>query len=793
MRKVLEFSDLLASDKDKSSTEFGLKVANAISSEWFNGGMINPSCQYGQRRDWIKARRMYALGRQPLGQYKDVIAREKNDLSYLNLDWRPMNILGKFNKIVSDGINEEAYDVTVKAIDNGSIKSRKEYEESLRKNMYTKKYYQQVLQHNNIDLRPQGFVPEDNEELEIHLQLKPKEKIEIAEEVLIDQILKSNDFEIIKPYINADLVNIGIGGAKIYTDKVEGIKVRWVDPEYLVHSNVNTPYFKEAYYFGELRKKTLAELKREGQLSNKELNKIASQYADVNNGFMQDYSGDFISDSVLDYQVDVLEFTFKTTKDIVYKKSVKNKGTKYSKKNNKYNPPKRNDYGRVDKTVNIWYEGCYVVGTDFLYNYQESENVAVDNLNKVLPNYIMYAPEMYKGVLTSFSSTIEPIADKMLYTDLKLQHLIAEIKPNGAEINMDKLYELAADTKANQSEILSLFAVKGVVLSKTITDEGGQEYSQKAVQPIVNGVPNNIMDLVRIWEHYYNVIREITGVNPFRDGTQKGDTLVGVQKLGLLQSNIATKFIVRGSVFITKKSAECITSRVGTIFKYSPEIKKIYEDAIGQQNVNVLESLKDRHIHSFGIIIEMRPTDEEIIDLNNNISLAIQQGNINVEDKIQILNYGNIKKANNYLRYRSKKRREQLQEDAKLQAEQTAQSNAQATQVAAEEARKTKVFEMELEIQKEAQLSQIRIQEKMATSEIEAYKDTQKYNHEQSIAQIKNIGDEGLTRYKEDEKTKRQDRNNSQHSKMISQRKEDGAPIDFENEFKLNDIMNNLQ
>lgn len=793
MRKVLEFSDLLASDKEKSSPQFGLKVANAISNEWFDGGMINGTCQYGKRRDWIRARRMYALGRQPLGQYKDVIAREKNDLSYLNLDWRPMNILGKFNKIVADDISEENYDVTVKAVDNGAIKSRKDYEDNLRKNMLTKKYYEQVLAHNKIDLRPQGFVPANSEELEIHMQLKPKEKIEVAEEVLIDQIFKSNDFEVIKPLVNKDLVNIGIGGVKVSTDKIEGIKVRWVDPEYLVHSHVETPYFKNCYYYGEIKRKSISELKKEGQFTNEQLNKIANQYADINNGIMQDYSGDHLTNSVLDYQVDVLEFTFKTTKDIVYKKTVKNKGTKFTKKDAKYNPPKRKDYGRVDKTVNIWYEGSFIVGTDFIYNYQESENVAVDNLNKVLPNFIMYAPELYKGVLTSFSSTIEPIADKMLYTDLKLQHLIAEIKPNGAEINMDKLYQLASDTKANQDEILSLFAVKGIVLSKTVTDEGGQEYAQKAVQPIVNGVPNNIMDLVRIWEHYYNVIREITGVNPFRDGTQRPDTLVGVQKMGLLQSNIATKYIVRGSIFITKKAAECVTSRVGTIFKYSKTLKAIYEDAIGQENVDILESLKGRHLHSFGIIIEMRPTDEEITDLNANISLAIQAGDIKVEDKIEVLNFGNMKKANNYLRFRSKKRREQLQEDARIQAEQVAKSNAQATQVAAEEARKTKIFDIELEIQKEAQLSQIRIQEKIAVAEIEANKDSQKYNHEQTIASIKTLADEGLTRYKEDEKTSRQDRNNSQHSRMISQRKDEGSPIDFENEFGLEQIMENLK
>lgn len=788
MNKTLDYSDLFASDKDKSTAEFGLKFAEAISREWFDGGMIQTDCKYGTRRDWIRQRRVYALGKQDLKPYKDIIAREKNDLSLFNLDWRPSNILGKFNKIVSDGIDEENYDVGVKSIDESSIKSRKEYEKKLRDNMLTKKIFDDAFEKMGIDLRPEGFIPDDDEELEMHMQLRPKTQIEVGEEELIDYIFGSNDWEIVKPLINDDLVKIGIGVGKCYTDRIDGIRVSYVDPEYFIHSFVDTPYFKDAYYFGEVKSKTIAELKRDGQYKNVELNAIANAYASTNGGMVQDYSGDQINDGILNYKVNVLEFTFKTTKDIVYKKSTKAKGVKLTKKDMKYNPPKRNDYGRVDKTVNVWYEGVYVIGTKYIYNYKESENIAKDGLNKVMPNYICYAPEIYKGNLTSFSSTIEPIADKMLYTDLKLQHLIAEIKPDGAEINMDKLYELAADSKSNEKEILSLFAVKGTVLSKIVTDEGGSEYRSRAVEPIKNGVPDNLMDLVKIWEHYYNVIREITGINPFRDGTQRPDTLVGVQKMGLMQSNIATKYIVRGSVFITKKTAECITSRLQPIFKYSTHLKEIYTDALGQQNIDVLKSLKSRHLHSFGILIEMRPTDDEVIDLNNNISLGIQAGDIKVEDKIEILNIGNFKKANNYLRYRSRKRREELQEDAERQSAATAQANAQASQVAAQENRNTKIFETELEIKKEAQFSMIRIREEVAKAQILAEKEGQKFSHEKYIADVNAIANKDLNKYKEDEKTKRQDRNNSQHSQMIAQRKEDGTPIDFENKFEFGDL-----
>ncbi len=787
--KTLNYDDLFASNVDKDSSEFGLKIANAIAQDWFDGGMVQANCGYGLRRDWIRQRRIYALGKQDLKPYKDIIAREDNDLSLYNLDWRPVNIIGKFNKIVADGIDEDAYDVSVKAVDNNSIEAMRVYERNLRKDMLAKQMYDDAYDMLGIDMRPTGFVPQDDEELEMHMALKPKMKIEIGEEVLIDHVFASNGWDIIKPQVNNDLVCIGIGAVKIETDKIEGIKARWVDPEYLVHSYVDTPFFKNAYYFGELRTMTIAELKRDSQFSNATLMEIANKYAHTNGGIIIDYSGDHLEESVLNYKINILEFCFKTTKEIVYKKTTKDKGIKLTKKDANYNPPKRNDYGRVDKSVNTWYEGSYIIGTDHLYNYQQCENIAKDNLNKVMGNYIVYAPEIYKGNLTSFSSSIEPIADKMLYTDLKLQHLIAEIKPDGAEINMDKLYELAADTKSNEKDIISLFAVKGMVLSKTTTDEGGQEIRTKAVEPIKLGVPDNIMELVKIWEHYYNVIREITGINPFRDGTQRPDTLVGVQKMGLLQSNIATKFLVRGSIFITKKAAECITSRIKTIFKYSNHLKRIYEDAISQENVAVLEALKKRHIHSFGIHIIMRPTEEEIEDLNQNIGLAIQAGDIKVEDKIEVTTIGNFKKANAYLRYRSRKRREELQEDAIMQSQVQSQQNQQAAEVAAEEARNNMMFEAELEIQKEAKFSIIRIQEEIAKAQIAGEIEGAEQANKRYIAEINAIAARGLKEFERDEKRKLQDRNNSQQSELIAQRKNDGEPINFEADSKFSDLL----
>ena len=54
--------------------------------------------------------RLYARGEQSIKKYKDELSIN-GDLSYLNLDWKPVPIIPKFVDIVVNGIAERAYDI----------------------------------------------------------------------------------------------------------------------------------------------------------------------------------------------------------------------------------------------------------------------------------------------------------------------------------------------------------------------------------------------------------------------------------------------------------------------------------------------------------------------------------------------------------------------------------------------------------------------------------------------------------------------------------------------------------
>ena len=94
------FPSQVASDLEKMSEDYGLKVAKAIEGEWFKRDS-GTNRFYGNQTEFHKLR-LYARGEQSIQKYKDELSIN-GDLSYLNLDWKPVPIIPKFVDIVVNG------------------------------------------------------------------------------------------------------------------------------------------------------------------------------------------------------------------------------------------------------------------------------------------------------------------------------------------------------------------------------------------------------------------------------------------------------------------------------------------------------------------------------------------------------------------------------------------------------------------------------------------------------------------------------------------------------------------
>ena len=102
------FPSQTVGDAEKLSYDYGLKVGKAIEQEWFN--IDRSASRYRSNHNDFHNLRLYARGEQSIQKYKDELSIN-GDLSYLNLDWKPVPIIPKFVDVVVNGIAERTYDI----------------------------------------------------------------------------------------------------------------------------------------------------------------------------------------------------------------------------------------------------------------------------------------------------------------------------------------------------------------------------------------------------------------------------------------------------------------------------------------------------------------------------------------------------------------------------------------------------------------------------------------------------------------------------------------------------------
>ena len=779
------FPSQIASDEEKASSEYGLKVARAIEHEWFKRD--SGATRFYSNRDEFHRLRLYARGEQSVKKYKDELSIN-GDLSYLNLDWKPVPIIPKFVDIVVNGMSDRAFDIKAFSQDPSSVKQRSEYVESITRDMQTRELNDAIQEQLGINVysNDKDKLPEDENELALHMQLEYKQAIEIAEEQAINSILNQNNYELTKRRVNYDLTVLGIAALKNHFNKSEGIKVEYVDPADLVYSYTYSPYFDDVYYVGEVKSVTINELKKQfPDLTDEDLSNITKQgvqTAASHNRYINE-------DSVLDANtIQILYFNYKTYNNEVYKiKTTATGASKAIEKSDQFNPPKdpRSLFEKVSRSVEVVYDGAFVLGTQQMLKWELAKNMVrpKSDTTKVMMNYNIVAPRIYKGRIESLVSRITSFADMIQLTHLKLQQVMSRMIPDGVYLDADGLAEidLGNGTNYNPQEALNMFFQTGSVIGRSLTVDGDMNPGKVPIQELTsNGGNNKISSLISTYNYYLQMIRDVTGLNEARDGSVPDQyALVGVQKLAAANSNTATRHILQSGLYLTAKTAESISLRISDILEYSPT-RDAFISSIGRFNVGTLDDIKNMHLHDFGIFIELAPDDEEKAMLENNIQAALAKDQIYLEDAIDIREIKNIKLANQLLKVRRKKK---FQQDRQVQQENIqmqSQSNAQAAQAAAQ----ADVQKQQAITQQKAELAQIQADLEMQKlqNEKELKKELMKYEFDLNMA-IKDKEAEAFTnkeKYKEDRKDERTRIQATQQSQLIEQRKDKKGEQAFE-------------
>jgi hypothetical protein len=773
------FPSQVVSDEEKSSYEYGMQVAQAIEQEWFQGGRSGN--RYTQSYNSFHQLRQYARGEQSIQKYKDELSIN-GDLSYLNLDWKPVPVISKFVDIVVNGMSNKSYDITTYAQDPFSVKAKTDYSRAIERDIAAKEALVNMQQEMDIDLSSTGDIaglPESKDELDLHMQLNYKQSIEIAEEEVISNVLAANKYDETKKRIASDLTVIGITAAKTRFDPTEGIKIEYVDPANLVYSYTEDPNFEDIYYAGEIKSITIPELKKQfPDIPEEELLKI--QKMPGNSQYLQNW-GNYDSNTV-----QVMYFEYKTYMNQVFKIKKTEQGLeKALEKTDEFNPPLNDNFERVYRTIEVLYTGAKVLGNNYMLNWELAENMTrpISDSTKVEMNYCISAPRMYRGRIESIVSRITGFADMIQLTHLKLQQVMSRIVPDGVFLDMDGLAEvdLGNGTNYNPAEALNMYFQTGSIVGRSLTQEGGMNAGKIPIQELSSSSGQaKIQSLIGTYQYYLQMIRDVTGLNEARDGSQPDkDALVGIQKLAVNASNVATKHLLDSMLYVTLRVCENISLKVADVIA-NPLLHSALRNSISSFNVKTLEELMNLQIHDFGIYIQIEPEEHEKALLEQNVQMALQTGVIALSDAIDIRNIKNQKLANQFLKLRQNQKleREQKQQQTNIQAQ--AQANAQqAEQAAMNEVQKQQAITAE-KVSIEQAKSQFEIQRMQAEAEIKRGLMAEEFGYQMKLAQVKANSEGSKEKQIEDRKDERTKIQATQQSELISQRQNDSLPTNFE-------------
>ena len=776
------FPSQVVSDVEKMSYEYGLKVAKAIESEWFH--MDRGVNRFRTNTDNFHKLRLYARGEQAIQKYKDELSIN-GDLSYLNLDWKPVPIIPKFVDIVVNGIAERMYDIKAYSQDPFGVEKRTKYMESILIDMNSKDYSEAAEQMLGISAfnTDKEKLPATKEELDLHMQISYKQAVEIAEEQALNVLLKGNNYDLIKKQFYYDLTVLGIGAVKTSFNTSEGVVVDYVDPADLVYSYTESPYFDDLYYVGEVKNVPINELAKQfPHLTQEDLKDIIKT-----KGYKTNNNRTYNTKEEDNNKVQVLYFNYKTYMNEVYKVKETGSGAdKAIEKDDTFNPPEDSEnFGKLHRSIECLYDGALILGTGKLLRWEMAKNMMrpKSDFTKVKMNYAVVAPRLYKGRIESLVSRITGFADMIQLTHLKLQQVLSRMVPDGVYLDADGLAEidLGNGTNYNPQEALNMFFQTGSVIGRSFTSEGDMNPGKVPIQEITSGSGGNKMQaLIGNYNYYLQMIRDVTGLNESRDGsTPDKYALVGVQKLAAANSNTATRHILQAGLFLTSEVAQSLSLRISDILEYSPTADAFIQQ-IGSHNVATLDEMKELHLYDFGIFIELQPDEEEKAMLENNIQMALQQQIIELADAIDVREIKNIKLANQMLKLRRAKKlaKDQQMQQQNIQAQ--AQANAQTQQVAAQ-----------AEMQKQQVITQSQAQLALVKAELEAQKQAQEVMYKKELMQLEfemNMrlksmeveAQKGKEKLKEDRKDERTRIQATQQSELIDQRKSEKAPKNFE-------------
>ena len=814
-RKKSGFPDPLASKEQKDDKKYGLQYARAIESQW--GKMNEKSSIFGKRNDIFERNRKYANGTQDTSIYKQLLKSlqpNSGDGSLLNLDYTPVPILPKFVRIVVNKILSKSPYPNIEAIDPLSSSEKNQQKNRVKNQVSMKDQLKELKEKTGglvIDKDPDEL-PDTLEEAEIFLETNIKTDAEIAAQLGTELTLSWNNFtdSTLRRCVN-DLASIGIAVSKRNNDPNYGIAIEYVDPAKFIHSLTEDPFFSDIVYAGHIKSIPLHELIRSSDYEFTEddinkLKKLATKNGSSRDSLNTLYSSPSQTASYSEYMVDVLDFEFLSVDKMYFEEKENRYGnTGFHYEGYSYREKPGSVYERKPHSMDVVtvYEGRFILNSEFIVNYRQKPNVPknIHDISRARLSYSAVATNMLDSMPKSMVDGCVGFADMLQLTHLKIQQAIAKAKPDGLIIDIEGLenVQLGKGGEMQPLDLQDIYEQTGVFYYRSKNPEGG--FQNPPIREINNSI-RNINELIGLYNHYLRLIRDVTGINEAMDASSpKGEDLVGVREQAIAGGNNAIYDITNASMMLYKSVCEDVVKCL-QIIPAESVLMRIYQNAIGKENMKALMSFENLPMYNFGVYVQKDLEEKEKQYLEQNIQIALSQKEIDLEDAMAIRGLKDINQAERLLIVRRKKRMKEMQEAAQMNAQMQAQQAQQAAQAAAQ----AKQQEMQMQAQINAQELQMKAQLEI---QVEAAKHEMKKEIEMIRAKAtlglkeddKNFK-EKLEVLKEDRKDERVKKQAVEQSKLLSQRKDQRGELQESEEMSeqpetgeelVKNIMNGLQ
>ena len=681
---------------------------------WSNFESDTPRNIFYHNRFNYEQYKQYAHGNQSINKYKPLLGvDQESDETYLTIDWNVIPIVPKFRRIALGMLNKVDYNIVATPVDSLANEEVEDYFAEAKAKILIREQAKQIdpslLNSPALQLSPKEA--KDLEELEIQMNYTYKHQMAIEAEQGIKLVLEMNGIDKMRQDIKECLFDFGVAGYKEYIDNNGAIKIRTVNPRNLITNFCRKKDFSDADYIGEVIEMSISDLKQMAgaQFTEEEYQEIAKNYIGLlGNPQHWPTSYSIYNKGYDKFKIRIMDIEFFSVNEMVYESRIDRRGNKiYARARFEDRNKKKDKFERL--AYKVVYKGMWIINTNYLFNYGLATDMkrAKSSLMDTTMSYHLFAPEFWDMRAYGMMEQLIPIADAIQIAWYKLQNAIAEARPRGIMIEMGTLEDIplgAGGKKLSPMKVLDLYNQKGTLVYRK-ADAQGRMTNYKPIEELENGLGKDVMNYWQIIQNNIQMIRDITGMNEFTDGsTPDPRALTTVAKLASEGTNNSLANIIDGDRKLLESLSNAIILRLQDVVERG-EFKG-YLKSLGSNTLKFIKVNPKLPLYEFGIFVEDKPTDEQRAQLMAQVQAGSANGLLDIEDAVIIQNTDNLKVAQQLLAYKIKKRKEE--EEAK--AIRMQQLNAETQQQSAIVAEQAKQQTIQIEGQVKSQIEQLKLQ-----------------------------------------------------------------------------------